>query len=719
MTHGALVNLISWQCNHPVLSQGKRRLQFASLSFDASFREIFSILCSGGTLLLIPEELRRDLAQLARFIVDERVEKILMPAVALRRLAEEFCPQETLPAALREVIAAGEQLYVTPQIQRFFSQLENCRLHNHYGPSETHVVTALELDGAPEHWPTLPSIGRPIANTKVYLLDSFGQPVPLGVTGEIFLGGAGVARGYLNRPDLTAERFLPDPFGGMGERLYRSGDLARYRADGAIEFIGRADEQVKIRGYRVELGEIEAVIGAHEGVKETAVLAREDRSGERRLVAYVVAEDAAAPLPVAEIRSHLRARLPEYMVPVAFVVLEKLPLTPNNKIDRAALPAPDSARPELDREYVAPRNANEEIVAGIWTEILGVAQVGVHDNFFELGGHSLLATQVMSKVRQSFSVDVPLRALFEHPTVAGLTEQIAQAQREAEALPTLPLTRVSRDEALPLSFAQQRLWFLDQLESGTAVYNLPAAARLKGQLDIAALENALTEIVRRHEALRTTFPTVDEGPIQQIAAAAPVSLPITDLSDIDPSSQIEVEKREADARRLIWEEAERPFDLVTGPLFRTSLLRLAADEHVLLLSMHHIISDGWSIGVLLSELAALYQAGVRGMALPLPELPVQYADFAVWQREWLQGEVRERQLSYWRRQLAGAATVLELPADHRRPASQSFRGGREVMFVSAPADAAAQRVEPRAARHPVHDTVGRLAGFALPAERAG
>ncbi|HEX2081286.1 MAG TPA: condensation domain-containing protein, partial [Longimicrobium sp.] len=451
-------------------------------------------------------------------------------------------------------------------------------------------------------------------------------------------------------------------------RLYRTGDRVRWRADGTLEYLGRVDEQVKVRGFRIEPGEIEARLAEHPGVLEAVVLVREDAPGDRRLVAYVVGEVAAD-----EVREHLRRSLPEYMVPAAFVVLEALPLTPNGKLDRKALPAPEYAAGA--ERYVAPRTPVEEVLAGIWAEVLKVERVGVEESFFELGGHSLLATRVVSRVRDVFAIELPLRALFEGPTVAELAKAVKEVRRaELPVLP--PVVPVERTGALPLSFAQERLWFIDRLEPGSAVYNMPMARRLGGALDEAALERSLREIVRRHEALRTVFAEVDGSPVQVIAPFDGFALPVEDLSGLGETD------REAAVGRRAGEEAARPFDLAAGPLFRAALLRLGGEDHVLLLSMHHIVSDGWSMGVLVRELSALYAAYREGRESPLPELPVQYADYAVWQREQLAGEVLDRQLAYWKERLAGAPGLLELPTDHPRPAVQAYRGATVPFEIS-------------------------------------
>ena len=425
--HAALTNLIEW--HYSVLSRGTKTLQFASLSFDASFHEIFSAWCSGGTLFIVPESMRADVAGLIRFIGGAGIEKVILPVVVLQQLAERYNSEPQLFAGIRELITTGEQLQITTPIVDLFKQLDGCTLHNHYGPSESHVVTSYTLAKDPAAWASHPAIGQPISNTQIYILDQSMNPVPIGVPGELYIGGVALARGYINRPDVTAEKFIPDPFSTEpGARLYKTGDQSRYLPDGNIEYLGRMDHQVKIRGFRVELGEVEAVLGQHPAVRESVVMAREDTPGNRRLVAYVIA-DVQEENVTSQLRTYLREQLPEYMVPSAFVLLDEFPLTANGKVDRRALPAPDKLRQEAEEAFVAPRNAAEEIVAGIWVQVLDVEKVGVHDNFFNLGGHSLLATQVISRIRSAFQLELdqlPLRQLFETPTVAGLVEALTR-----------------------------------------------------------------------------------------------------------------------------------------------------------------------------------------------------------------------------------------------------------------------------------------------------
>ncbi|HEV2799878.1 MAG TPA: condensation domain-containing protein [Pyrinomonadaceae bacterium] len=585
--------------------------------------------------------------------------------------------------SIRQVMASGEAL-TAELVRRCYERMPQVRLHNLYGPTEAAVdVTAWEC--VREAGEVVP-IGRPIANTQIYILDADLHPVPVGVAGELYIAGAGLARGYLNRPELTAERFLPDPFGAAGGRLYRTGDRARFLSDGSIEYLGRVDYQVKVRGFRIELGEVEAALAAHPQVNEAVVVAREDEEGDRRLVAYLVAavesiggvEKANVAARVKELRAHLAQRLPDYMIPAHYVWLENLPLTPNGKVDRRALPAPDKAGDESG--FVAPCTPVEEIVAGLFAAVLKVERVGLYDNFFELGGHSLLATQLTSRVREAFGVEVPLRTLFEEPTVSALAATIETERVKSDAgrseMP--PLVRSERGEAgeAALSYAQQRLWFLDQLEPGNVMFNLFQAARLSGELDVAAFERAVNEVVRRHESLRTTFEAHAGAGVQVIHPPQPLALDVMQLSHLPEAERV------TEARRLALEEARRPFDLQRGPLARVSLLKLADDEHVLLCTMHHIISDGWSLSVLVKEVATLYAAYVEGEESPLEELPVQYADYARWQREWLTGEVLDRQVAYWREQLSGAPETLELPTDRPRPEVQTHAGEKYPLAFS-------------------------------------
>ncbi|HEX3094754.1 MAG TPA: condensation domain-containing protein, partial [Candidatus Angelobacter sp.] len=521
-------------------------------------------------------------------------------------------------------------------------------------------------------------IGVPVPNTQVYVLDEEMEPVPVGIAGELYVGGDGLARGYLNLPELTAERFLPNPFavhsGAEWLRLYRTGDLVCWRADGNLEFLGRLDQQVKIRGFRIEPGEIEAALQAHAEVRQAMVIARQDDGEDKRLVAYVVAKQPEAKINVNELRRLLKEKLPDYMAPSAYVQLEELPLTLNGKLDRKRLPRPEAAAMKAEREYLAPRNAEEEILCGVLAQVLKLDRVGVEENFFELGGHSLLATQVISRIREAFALDLPLRALFEQPTVAGLAHELKRARDRGEQQANWALVHIQEREELPLSFAQERLWFIDQLEPGSATYNVPVGYLLKGILNKEALRQSLNEIVNRHEVLRTVFPTRNGKPVQKIAAEMPLAITEVDLSEFP------AEKRFQEARAQARKEAETPFDLAQGPLVRVKLLRMSCDEHVLLATMHHIVSDGWSMIILQREFGLLYRAYATGDCSPLEKMTIQYADYALWQRNWLQGQVLEEQLGYWRNELA-EVTALDLPTDNPRPSALSESGADIIVEI--------------------------------------
>jgi amino acid adenylation domain-containing protein/FkbM family methyltransferase len=659
LAHRGLLNMAQAQERTFSLSAEKRVLQFASLSFDASIFEIVMSCATGATLYLASSDDLVPGRSLTELLREQSVSNVTLPPSALAQMSEEDLPD------LQTIIVAGEACGAE-LVERWAT---GRRFFNAYGPSEATVWSSVAECVAGTG--LRPHIGRPIDNVQIYVLDKRLQPVPVGAAGELYIGGEGLARCYLGRPDLTAERFLPQPFSPEpGRRLYRTGDVARYLNDGNIEFLGRVDQQVKIRGFRIELGEVEAVLNSHPSVREGVVLAHEDQPGDKRLVAYIVTTGESA-LTTSELRAYFKETLPEFMVPSAFVIMDALPVSPSGKIDRRALPAPDDARPDLANAYIAARTPVEEVLAAIYAEVLQIAEVGINDSFFELGGHSLLATQFISRVREAFDVELALRSIFETPSIAELAQVIEATLQAEKGLQAPPITPVSREGHLPVSFAQQRLWFIDQLEPGSPVYNLPAAVRLQGSLNFEALELTINEIVRRHEILRTTFATNRGQPVQVITPFETFALPLSDLSGLPE------EEREAEAMRLGTAETKTAFDLNTGPLMRAHVLRLGEQEHVMLFTMHHSISDGWSMGVLVREVAALYTAFSEGEASPLPELPVQYADFAAWQRGWLQGETLEAHLAYWKQQLRGVPAKLELPSTRPPPAVQNFRGSRQ------------------------------------------
>ena len=653
---------------------------FHSYAFDFSVWELWGALFYGGRLVVVPYWVSRSPEAFVELLDREKVTVLNQTPSAFRQLVRAEGERSAPPlSSLRWVIFGGEALELQslrPWFDRHGDQVP--RLVNMYGITETtvHVTwrpVGLDDLAAPSGSP----IGQPIPDLSTHLLDRALQPVPVGVPGEILVGGAGLARGYHARPELTAERFIPGPFSGEpGSRLYRSGDLARRLPDGGLEYLGRIDHQVKIRGFRIETGEIESALLQSPLVRECVVLPREDGAGGRRLIAWVVPRGEEAPT-VAGLRSFLLARLPDYMVPAAFVVLDRLPLTANGKVDRRALPEPAEDRDRLASPYVPPRDLTEELLAGIWAEVLRLERVGVSDDFFEAGGNSLSGMQIVARLREAFRVEVPLHRVFETPTVAALAEAVRAGLRASGAAGAPAIAPAPRAGDLPLSFAQERLWFLDRFEPGNAAYNIPVAVRLRGVLDVPALARALAEVARRHESLRTTFAEVEGRPVQRVHPPFAPPLPVDDLSSLPEA------EREEEVRRRVAADAAHPFDLSRGPLLRARLLRLGESEHALLCSVHHIVSDGWSMGVLVRELGSLYAAFTRGAASPLPELPVQTADFAVWQREWLRGETLEAEVSYWRERLAGAPEGVTLPASRPRPTVQRYSGAQVAQTLPA------------------------------------
>ncbi|MCG6135476.1 MAG: amino acid adenylation domain-containing protein [Nostoc sp. LLA-1] len=677
--HSGLCNLAQAQIQAFGLDCDSRVLQFASFSFDACISEILMAFGSGARLYLVTKDSLMPGMPLIERLKDDGITHVTLPPSALAVL-----PQEELPT-LQAIVVAGEACPL--ELMRQWSTGRN--FFNAYGPTEASVCATVAKCTPGDKKVT---IGCPIANKQIYILNSHLQPVPVGVPGELHISGVGLARGYLNRPELTQEKFIPNPFYNskfkiepparyreQNSKLYKTGDLARYLPDGNIEYLGRIDNQVKIRGFRIELGEIEAALSQHPHVQASCVIAREDNRGDKRLVAYIVlqpehtcTERSRSTPTVKELRSFLKEKLPEYMIPSAIVILESLPLTPNGKIDRRALPEPSS---ESREKYVAPRTPIEEILAVIWQEVLKVELVGRHDNFFELGGHSLLGTQFISRVRSRLKVEIPLRSLFATPTIAELAPSIQQLQQDIE-LAAPPILRRVENAEIPLSYAQQRLWFLDQLESNGALYNIAIGLRLIGTLNFAALEQSLKELINRHEALRTNFVTVDGKPSKIIQTQINWTVAVVDLQHLPLTEQ------KTAAQKLLEQKAIEPFDLAHDALIRATLVMLSDTEQWLLVCMHHVVCDGWSIGVFVQELQALYNAYSQSQPSPLLPLPIQYADFAIWQRQWLQGEVLNSQLSYWEQQLANAPTFLPLPTDRPRPAVQTFNGSYQVFTLS-------------------------------------
>jgi amino acid adenylation domain-containing protein len=657
--HGGVSSFLRSMAEAPGLRADDTLLAVTTIAFDISVLELFLPLTLGARTVVATRDQAADPHLLAALLARSGANVMqATPATWAMLLSSGWSPR----AGMR-LLSGGEAL---PRTVADALLADGVELWNLYGPTETTIWSAT----APVSGEGAVPLGGAIANTTLYVLDPAGNPAPLGMPGELFIGGAGVARGYLGRPGLTAERFVPDAFGAAGSRLYRTGDRVRRRADGALEFLGRVDFQVKLRGFRIELGEIESALREHPSA-EGAVAAVRGEGADARLVAYLIPRAPDAPPAGAELRAFLRERLPEYMVPSAFVALEAFPLTPNGKVDRRALPAPD-ARAE-ERPFVAPRTPQEQALAEIWREVLRLDRVGLEDDFFALGGHSLLATQVLSRVRRELGVELPLRALFEASTVRALAERL----HGAGAADGPELIRVERGGPVPLSFAQERMWFLERMSPHAGVYNMPEAVALDGPLDAEALRRAFGALIERHEVLRTRYAEVDGQPVQDVLPPAPFLLPVDEVS-------------EDQVHGWMVDDARAPFDLREGPPIRARLLRIAPERHVLLLNVHHIAADGWSWGVMLRELTLLYRAFARGEQPALAELPVQYADYAVWQRAWLHGEQMERQLAFWRARLAGAPALLELPADRPRPAEQDERGDVHH-FTLAPGVAQAAR----------------------------
>jgi amino acid adenylation domain-containing protein len=657
---------------------------FHSCAFDFSVWELWGALLHGGRVVVVPQPVSRSPREFLALLASERVTFLNQtPSAFLQLMQEEAGAPGEL--ALRWVVFGGEALDL-PSLAPWFERHGDSRptLVNMYGITETTVhVTCRPLTRSDTAGGSV--IGPPLADLRLYVLDRHGRPVPAGATGELYVGGAGVSRGYLGRPELTALRFVPDPFPGAapGARLYRTGDLARRLPNGDTEYLGRADSQVKIRGFRIELGEIEAALADDPRLLRALVLVRGagadgvEGAGGKRLVAYVVPR-AGQEVEPGELRRALERRLPPYMVPAAWVRLDELPLTVHGKVDLRALPDPAAESSAVDAAFTPPATPIEETVADVWAEVLRRERPGAGDDFFQLGGHSLLATQVVSRLGRIFRIELPLSALFEELTVARLAARIEDILREGAGLSLPPMEPAPRDRPLPLSFAQQRLWILDRWEPGNPAYNIPVALRLAGDLDVAALRRALTVIAARHEALRTTFPilpalgpTLSSEPVQRVAPAGEQRLPVLDLTALPR------ERREPLMLRLVEEEARRSFDLERGPLLRAALLRLDPAEHVACLTLHHIVSDGWSMGVLVRELTALYTG-----ATELPALPLQYGDFATWQRAVLSGELLERQLAYWRASLDGSPPLLDLPTDRPRREVRGHAGANLPLELS-------------------------------------
>ncbi|WP_340615160.1 amino acid adenylation domain-containing protein [Xenorhabdus thailandensis] len=668
--HRGVVNGLFWSQQAYQLTPQDRVLQKTPFSFDVSVWELFPPLMFGAQLILARPDGHKDPHYLRSEIEKRRITLIYFVPSMLQQFVYAV-PAGCCPS-LRHILCSGEEFPYTLQ-QKCLSHFAHCQLHNLYGPTEAAIhVTAWQC--VPDRYIGRVPIGKPIANIQIYLLDSHKKPVPIGVTGELYIGGIGVARGYLNLPELTRERFLADPFSSSPDAcLYKSGDLARWLPDGNIEYLGRNDFQVKIRGFRIELGEIETALAQCHGVREAVVIVREDTPNEKRLVAYLLAEPNATLVP-AELRQQLAQHLAEYMLPSAFVTLDTFPLTPNGKLNRQALPMPDQTA-LATRHYAAPIGDIEIALAAIWQELLNLEQVSRHDHFFELGGHSLLTIQLAARIRQRLARELHLQQLFSHPVLADLAALLIDTPITTQIV----IPAIDRNQPLPLSFSQQRLWFLAQLNTkANLAYNIPIALHLSGYLDHAAFTSALNHLVSRHESLRTRFILIDEQPYQHIDSAdTGFSLAYQDLRRLDKTSRM------ARVNELMELGTQTPFDFANEPMIRGQLLQLSDEEHVLIVTQHHIITDGWSVGILLRELSALYRTALGKCSTPLPHLPIQYADYAVWQQKWLQNEILTAQRDFWQKHLQNAPTLLTLPIDHPRPPEQSYIGSHVPVHLDA------------------------------------
>ncbi|HSL83444.1 MAG TPA: amino acid adenylation domain-containing protein, partial [Thermoanaerobaculia bacterium] len=677
------------------LGPGDTVAQNASQCFDISVWQLLAPLAAGGRVAVVEDGAAHDPARLLERVEHERVTVLeVVPSVLGFLLDEAVTATDSrrprLPA-LRRLVPTGEAL--PPELaRRWLAAFPAVPLLNAYGPPEcSDDVTHFAVDRPPAAGAARVPIGRGLRELRLLVLDRRLEPAPVGVAGELWVAGVGVGRGYLGEPRKTAEVFVPDPERGPGARAYRTGDRARRLADGALDFLGRLDRQVKVRGFRIELGEIEAALGEHPAVRQAAVLPREAEAAGTVLVAFVAAAGETDETLETTLREHLAARLPEPMVPAAFVILDALPVTATGKVDRrrlsewgAALDAPGARR---RADHVSPRTPVEESLAGIWAEVLKVERVGALDDFFEAGGQSLLATQVVSRIRQAFRVELPVRTLFQKPTLEALAQEVEVALLAGHGLPEAPpLVPVPRDRPLEPSFGQERFWFIDRWRPGLTAYNIFGAVRLRGELRAPLLARAFAEVLRRHEVLRTTFDETDGAPVQVIRPPAPLAVPVVDLRRLPAGA------RHRTAVALGSASAGLPFDLQAGPLLRALLVRLDERDHLLAVTAHHIVYDVWSRELLIRELGALYEALWHGRPSPLPALPVQYADFAHWQRRWLRGDVLERQTGYWRERLAGLEAGSEPPADRPRPPVQSFRGARELASLSPETTAALGRL---------------------------
>lgn len=669
-------HFVRWEIETVGARPGTRVSQLASPSFDGFLKDAFVPLCSGG-LVCAPEsrEIILDAGRLIDWVDVEQIEVLHLVPSVFRSLINHGLNDRYFEA-LQYVVLAGEHLYPS-DVKRWMDVFgERIKLLNAYGPTETTILKSWHRVEAADAAKSSVPIGKPIRGAAMMVIDQQGQPCSVGDIGEIYVRTPYRSHGYYGEPELTKEVFIQNPFNSdPADIVYKTGDYGRLLPDGNFEVLGRRDAQVKIRGVRIELGEIENLLRANTSVGEVAVIDREDGAGDKILVAYVAMSNGTNGAGPESLRSYLLEHLPAEMLPSAFVQMERLPRTLNGKIDRKALPELETIRAEREIGDAVPRGPLEEIVAGIWSEVLKLPAVRRDDNFFTLGGHSLLVTHAILRVRDILKVELPIRSLFEAPTVVDFAELINKRLSEGSQPELTAIERVSREGELPLSYAQQRMWFFEHLAGGSASFHIPLGVRLKGRLNREALEQTFSEIIRRHESLRTVFPAIDDRPLQIIHEPAEFHLPIVDLS------RLPKEEAERQALRLAQEETLRRFDLAAGPLVRPTLMCVAEQEHIIICTMHHIIADGQSFEVMIAELSQIFAAMSDGQPSPLPELTVQYVDYAAWQRRWLQGDELETRLAYWRQQLTGIQR-MSLPQRQTRKRVQAFTGARQEITLS-------------------------------------
>jgi amino acid adenylation domain-containing protein len=668
VTHRSLAGYAEVARAYYGVSATDRVLQFSTFNFDGFVDQLFPPLVCGASLVVRGPELWDSREFHARLYRHGITVAACLTTAYWFQLAQDFAlePAEAY-GALRLVSVGGEAMPPEGLNAWRKAGLSHVRLLNIYGPTEITVVSSIQDCTELLANPSLPvqmPIGAPLHGRAYYLLDRDDNLAPDGVPGELCIGGDLLSRGYHDVPGLTAERFCPDPFGAPGSRLYRTGDRVRRLPNGTYEYLGRIDQQVKLRGFRIELGEIESRLQSHPQIRQAVVIVREDRPGDRRLAAYVVYH--AAPMDLVALREHVGEHLPEYMVPSAFVALQQLPLTPGGKLNRAALPAPDYA--VQNTQVREPQSEAERQLLVLWQDVLGLESIDTQDNFFALGGHSLLATQLVTRIRVKLGVEMPLRALFEAPTIAQLAALLSKATPSSEA----PIDRapVPAHGRRVLSHAQQGMWLVQIMQPESSAYHIPSAARLHGRVDITALHQAFQALVERHEALRSSFHELDGELFLRVQDSVELPLPLHDLSALAD------DEREPGAKRLLIDLATRSIDLRQAPLIRLHLIKLKSDEHILLLVLHHIVSDGWSMGVLIQELSQLYGSALTGATLALPPLPIQYSDYAAWQQGFLDEPMLERQLGYWKQALGEPQPPLELFTYRPRPAAMSGQGAR-------------------------------------------